>query len=162
MRGVSLAVAIMFLAGCLHSPGTLAQEDKEPPVISEIEVHLIGETWFTISWRTDEPAQGGVEWGLGADLDQVQDEEVSTLRTDHHLNVTGLSRGTNHFVRVFATDESNNTGYSGTWQLGTFPIGVDEWFLGTWGWYIALVVVLVTLIVGLSVWYHLRDRGNPR
>ena len=138
------------------------QTDEHPPIIQDLKVHVIGETWFTVSWTTDEPALGGVEWGRDQDFGQVHHEEGDIPSTEHHMNVTGLTRGTLYFVRIFATDESNNTGYSETWQLGTFPVGMEERTLEQWGWYIATVVVLSSMIAGLALWNHLRDRGDPQ
>ncbi len=154
-------VVMLLLVTCI-APSVPSQPDTDPPVIHDLKVHVIGETWFTVSWTTDEPALGGVEWGRGQDLGQVQHEEGDVLRMEHHMNVTGLTRGTSYFVRVFATDGSNNTGHSDVWQLDTFPLGMEEWTLEHWGWYIATVVILTSLAVGMVAWNRSKVRTGKR
>ena len=128
-------------------------------MVSEVSFHLIGETWFTVSWTTSEPALGGVEWGRGQELDRVAREEGEP-RTDHFLNVTGLTKGSDHQVRIFATDDSNNTGYSEQWTVSTFPYGWEERF---WPWYgtyvVATLVIAAAIAAILLVWE--RRRGPP-
>ena len=151
---------MVLLMVVLSSDRLRALDDDDPPAILEVEGYLIGETWFTISWETSEPALGGVEWGLDESLGQVVHEEGETLRTEHFLNVTGLERGTEHFYVIFATDASNNTGYSEMWEVATYPLGWKERFWNTWGWYTVAVVVLIALIIAVSVNNHLKNRPD--
>lgn len=151
---------MVLLVSVLSSDVATAQDDDDPPAILEVECYLIGETWFTMSWETDEPALGGVEWGLDGGLGQVVYEEGETLGTEHFLNVTGLERGTEHFYVIFATDASNNTGYSEMWVVATYPLGWEERFWNTWGWYTVTIVILVVLIIAVAVKNHLRNRPD--
>lgn len=148
-------VTILVTAPAVLSDGP----DVEPPVVSDVRFHLIGETWFTVSWTTSEPAIGGVEWGRGTELDHVQAEEGDP-RTDHFLNVTGLTRNAEHRVRIFATDGGNNTGYSEEWSVGTYPMGWEDRFWPRYGvpllWTLAIAAVAV---VAFLAWER-RRRGT--
>lgn len=146
----------------LAANDAMAQSDEDPPAILDEEFHVIGETWFTVSWETDEPAMGGIEWGFNSELGQVQYEEGETLRMEHHMNVTGLRKGAVHFVVIFATDGSNNTGYSEMWQVDTYPLGWEERFWNTWGWYVVALVILVALIIAVAVVNHLKNRQSSQ
>ena len=161
MGSRSLPAMGAWLTVLLLVPLAMADEpDVEPPVISEVSFYLIGETWFTVGWTTSEPALGGVEWGRGQELDHVAEEEGEP-RTDHFLNVTGLTRGSDHRVRIFATDGSNNTGYSGEWTVSTYPVGWEERF---WSRYATYVLATITLaaVVALAFLAWERWRRRPQ
>jgi len=156
MRFAVAVIAVLVMAILWPAVLTMGQPDEEPPEITGVQVFLIGETWFQVTWETDEPALGGVEWGLDRDLGTVQFEEGGDLTTSHHLNVTGLRRGTEHFAVIFATDSSNNTGYSEVLQIGTFPIGEEERFWSVWGLPIGLIAIMLALIALVVAWNRLR------
>ena len=99
-------------------------EDTEPPIISFQEKGIVAETWADIYWETNEEAIGGVEWGLTPNYGYIVNES-GNYSIQHYINLTGLTRNTNYYVRIFATDQNNNTGYF-TFELGTFPINDGE------------------------------------
>ena len=57
---------------------------------------------FTVTWTTDEPSNGRVEYGLTAAYGAVVSN--ATLATSHSFTVTGLAAGTTYHFRVGSTD----------------------------------------------------------
>jgi len=116
------AVIILVLIVWLPTVGANNDSDTQAPTISKVRVLVIAETWFTIEWETDEPALGGVEWGLDRNYGNIA-YGSGNYTQKYFVNVTGLSRATNYHFRVFAEDPRNNTGYSSDQELGTYPLG---------------------------------------
>jgi len=59
-------------------------------------------TSFTVTWTTDEPSDGRVEYGLTAAYGAVVSN--ATLATSHSFTVTGLAAGTTYHFRAGSTD----------------------------------------------------------
>ena len=57
---------------------------------------------FTVTWTTDEPSDGRVEYGLTTAYGSVVSN--ATLATSHSFTVTGLAAGTTYHFRVGSTD----------------------------------------------------------
>jgi hypothetical protein len=120
----SMMTMVILIMLSWSSLVTTAEPDTEPPVITFLERGLVAETWAHFYWATDEPALGGLEWGRTSSYENIV-RETGNYSTEHYINLTGLKRGTEYQIRIFATDEANNTGYFEL-ELGTFPIGVEE------------------------------------
>jgi len=105
---------------------TLGQGDITPPVISEVDVSDRSESTATISWVTDEPATGRVEYGTtdAYGLTTPSDEE---LTTSHNITLTGLEPDITYYFRVKSEDASGNEATSKTARtftaLSTSPVG---------------------------------------
>jgi hypothetical protein len=67
-----------------------------------VRVTEAGTSTLTISWVTDVPATGGVEYGLTRDLGS-EVAETSAASTQHTLTLTGLRSSTSYFLRAYAT-----------------------------------------------------------
>jgi predicted RNA-binding Zn-ribbon protein involved in translation (DUF1610 family) len=80
--------------------------DTEPPQISNVQVSGITDKLAVVSWSTNEPAQGVVEYGTSASYGQKALDAMFTL--DHALTLSGLSASTTYHFRVSATDSSGN------------------------------------------------------
>jgi predicted RNA-binding Zn-ribbon protein involved in translation (DUF1610 family) len=80
--------------------------DTEPPQISNILVSGITDRLAVVSWSTNEPAQGVVEYGTSAAYGQRMLDATFTL--DHAITLAGLSASTTYHFRVSATDSSGN------------------------------------------------------
>jgi endonuclease I len=59
-------------------------------------------TSLTVTWTTDEPSDGRVEYGLTTAYGSVVSN--ATLATSHSLTVTGLAAGTTYHFRAGSTD----------------------------------------------------------
>jgi hypothetical protein len=65
-------------------------------------------TMALISWRTDEPAVGWVEWGMTPSFGRGTDE-TTEYSTSHNHRLVGISHGQIIHFRVHVTDGSGNT-----------------------------------------------------
>ena len=93
--------------------------DSSPPQISNLNA-VAAETSATVSWQTDEPSTGLVEYGetTAYELGSVAS---STLATAHSVTLPGLSEGTDYHYRVTADDSLGNSATSAdaTFTTGT-------------------------------------------
>jgi len=85
---------------------TLETPDLTPPVISNVKVGGITDRLALVSWETDEPADGTVEFG--ADTTYGRTVTHSGLLRLHELTLTGLGASTAYHFRVRSTDGSGN------------------------------------------------------
>ncbi|GEM_PF-3236417 len=94
--------------------------DTVAPVISNVQTvsHLNS---FDVSWATNEPASGLVEYGLttGYELGSVSDTN-KTL--GHNLTINGLQTGTLYHFRITAKDTLNQTRVSSDFTVRTRSI----------------------------------------
>lgn len=99
--------------------------DKEPPVISNVQVQSLTPTSAVMTWTTDEPATSRVWFGVTKVLNQSV--AGSTLTSNHQLALTipGLTElipGTVYHYVVESTDASGNTVHvSGTFTTPAAP-----------------------------------------
>jgi len=141
------AVVILVLIAWLLKVGATDDTDMQAPTISEVNVLVIAETWFTLEWETDEDSLGGVEWGLDQNYGNIANESGNYTK-EHFINVTGLLDRTNYHFRVFAQDLSNNTGYSSDNELGTYPLSYESSDVSNTPWIITIVVIGFFVLVG--------------
>ena len=137
--------------------GGVSGADTSPPTITDVRVLVVGETWFTVEWRTDEPAVGGVQIGLTRAYGRFVNE-TGPMATEHSFNVTGLQRGTNYEFRVFSKDGANNTGYGAPQSVGTYPLGREDGGQYVVALFIAIPIVLAIALVLL--YEHRRGRSD--
>jgi len=93
--------------------------DNTPPLLISGPRELLptGHS-IAITWQTDEPAKGVVEYGTSSSYGQQQSE--TTLGTDHVITLTGLEPNTLYHYRAGATDAySNGPRYSTDFQFQT-------------------------------------------
>ncbi len=83
------------------------QSDQSAPVVSNINVSTT-ETSATVSWDTDEPSTGLVEYGLTASY-ELGSVASTTLATSHSVDILGLTAGTTYHYRITAEDEFSNS-----------------------------------------------------
>jgi len=81
--------------------------DSTPPVISQIEAEGYSDVSATLSWLTDEPATGQVDYGKTKEygMSAISDAE---LDTDHEIRVTGLHPNTTYYFSVKSADACGN------------------------------------------------------
>jgi TRAP-type C4-dicarboxylate transport system substrate-binding protein len=120
-------VALLVFAGIYYfviRPGGLVQPapsgDIKAFVVENILATSIAEDSASITWSTDEPATGSVEYGenesfsASSPLDEM-------LTTEHNISLTDLDPNTTYFYRVRSQDSSGNEVISETYQLTTLP-----------------------------------------
>ncbi len=95
-----------------------------PSFVSGPSVTGAGSTTLTVSWETDEPSTGTVQYGT--DTGYGHEAGDTTLATAHAVTITGLTPETTYHLRVSATDSCGN---GPTWsadQTGTTgPASID-------------------------------------
>lgn len=85
-----------------------AAVDCVSPVISNVATSNIGPFTATVTFNTDETANGTVRYGLScASLTGTGTE--SGFKTAHTVNLSGLTESTTYFYAVDAVDEAGNT-----------------------------------------------------
>ncbi len=146
---VLLSALLLVCCACLTVEGA----DTTPPSVTDVKVLLIDGTWFNIEWRTDEPALGGLELGLTTSYGRLVNE-TGAPATEHALNVTGLKRDTVYRIRVFATDDGNNTGYGTAMSVGT--TGGDGTAPGGKVVTALFIAIPLALAFALVYYHHLR------
>ena len=83
-----------------------AEADLLPPVITNVDsTNRFSRAYLT--WNTDEPATGRVEYGLNPALGLVAPAPVRT--TDHAVTLENLLSGATYLYRVIATDLAGNS-----------------------------------------------------
>ena len=83
-----------------------APADTTPPEISDVDAFSITETGAIISWETDEPASGTIEYCQSDLLCSWAKEEG--LRREHSIILTGLQPNTTYDYTVISIDASEN------------------------------------------------------
>ncbi len=85
--------------------------DTTPPVISDVSAEGVSGTSAVITWTTDEPADGQVEYGTTPAYGQMSPLSPSRV-TEHSVAIAGLSPGTTYHFRVRSRDASGNLAVS--------------------------------------------------
>ena len=85
--------------------------DTDPPAISDVSVSDIAAGAVTVSWTTDEPSSGGVEYGPTSSYGQ-NSPLGSTPTTRHTVTIGGLAAGAEYHFRIRATDSAGNESLS--------------------------------------------------
>ncbi|KKQ72901.1 MAG: phospho-N-acetylmuramoyl-pentapeptide-transferase [Berkelbacteria bacterium GW2011_GWB1_38_5] len=110
----------------IDKSGNISHTDDQvlnPIDISNIQIKDITDTSATITWTADPATQAVIEYGTTTNYGQTKaDTEV---KTNHSVNLTGLTKGTTYHFRIkaFITD-ANKSNYSSdqTFQAITFAI----------------------------------------
>ncbi|MEM9336468.1 MAG: fibronectin type III domain-containing protein [Patescibacteria group bacterium] len=110
---------LALLAGILIpiSGFVYAQNDTDPPLISNVQVVDVSETGVTITWETDEDADSLVNFGLQENYGILR--EPVTDKQEHSITLTDLEPGRVYFFRVVSSDEDGNQGISADYKVQT-------------------------------------------
>lgn len=87
---------------------TILPTDITPPVISSLSASSITSNSAVITWTTDEPAIGSVNYGSNPWNWVVTPDDI-TLLTSHSFVLTNLTSTTTYFYRVNSRDSSGNS-----------------------------------------------------
>ncbi len=81
--------------------------ETTPPVISEIKADSNSDISATITWLTDKPATGQVDYGKTKDygLSAISNDG---LATSHKVRMTGLEPNTTYYFSIRSTDKCGN------------------------------------------------------
>jgi hypothetical protein len=81
---------------------TLAADDITAPVITDVSALPLGDRMALITWRTDEPADSRVDFGVGAVNERFAGDTLK--RTQHAVLLTRLQPATAYRYRVAGID----------------------------------------------------------
>jgi len=81
--------------------------DMTAPAITKVEVSRCSDISATITWNTDEPAKGQVEYGK-TEADSQPTPTTKEFTTSHSVRLTGLEPNTTYYFRVKAEDKCGN------------------------------------------------------
>lgn len=90
----------------LNAVEWLAGDDTTPPIISGAPTAVAGDCSATISWTTDEPADGVVSFGPTAVYGSTVSDSAPSLA--HAVTLAGLVPGSLYHYSVMSTDPSGN------------------------------------------------------
>ena len=85
--------------------------DNVPPEITDVSVANITTSEATVSWVTDEMAQGKVEYGKTAEYG-ASSPLAADYAIEHSISLSNLDPDTEYHYRVVAQDESGNEAIS--------------------------------------------------
>lgn len=129
--------------------------DVTPPVISNVAVASVFSNWASVSWTTNEPADGQADYGLTTGYGSATQLE-SALTTNHVAYFIGLQPDTTYHFRVRSRDVAGllttsgdltfRTAVGSTVQVvnfddiagqtqpldGQYPTGMINWGSGQW------------------------------
>jgi Fibronectin type III domain. len=95
--------------------------DVTAPVVSNVTVTGTTSNSATISWTTDEPTTGTINYGTTPVYGQVA--TATTLGTTHTVTLAGLTASTNYQFQIVAKDAAGNTSSNTTGAFGTLATG---------------------------------------
>ena len=104
--------------------------DETAPVVSNVGVVLSGSS-ATISWETDEPTIGSVDFGETTSYELGSVDSTMLWSTTHSVTIQGLTEGTLYHYRINAQDAAGNIAsepdrtFAATVGDGPF---VDVWY----------------------------------
>jgi hypothetical protein len=90
------------------SPDYVRAADTTAPIIYAAHVSDISKNAATISWSTDEPSSGTLEYSSSPTFDSFESVSSSAVDYDHTVSISGLRNGTTYYYRVRANDAENN------------------------------------------------------
>ncbi len=110
-------------------PATVNPNDTTAPVISLVNIDSVTSNSATISWFTDEPSYGQIEYGNTSFYGRTTSIS-SAITTAHRYTVTDLVPNSDYAFRARATDAKGNVGVSidtkfKTTGTGAAPISVS-------------------------------------
>ncbi|MFZ2253555.1 MAG: fibronectin type III domain-containing protein [Minisyncoccia bacterium] len=118
IRSLSSAVLTLFVLVFYAQVSPIARAaDTTAPDITEVQIINVAEDTVTITWKTDEPADSTVNYGLQEDYGIVRVPDAA--RTEHSITINKLDPGRTYFFRVVSSDEIGNQGISANYKVLT-------------------------------------------
>ena len=99
--------------------------DSEPPVVTNISVSSLTNESAKLSWSTDEPATGYVEYGTTPNYGSLT-PLAEDFATEHSANFSNLSADTTYYYRIVVADAAGNSSATPGESFTTEPASVPE------------------------------------
>jgi len=101
--GGAVAKSVVVIVSATSPPSP----DTSPPVISGVDVSNITDSSARITWTTDEPATGQIEYGLTESYGSITPLDNNLIKS-HGVTISGLNASTTYHFRVKSKDASGN------------------------------------------------------
>jgi predicted RNA-binding Zn-ribbon protein involved in translation (DUF1610 family) len=141
---------------------TAGNPDKVPPGISNMKVTNITLNGATITWTTDEPADGVVVYGNSTAYGRRLSSRLNVL--SHSIVISGLSPGRVYHFRVNSTDPAGNAASpSADRTFTTLKGGVTTAAENLLFWPVILLTILAAVVLGVGAFAYWRygRKGQP-
>ena len=79
------------------------------PGINRVYITDVNEGRFIVSWTTDDPSDGHIDWGSTPSLGETTSDTASSTTT-HHVMIDGLDPETTYFFKVRSGDATDDNG----------------------------------------------------
>ncbi len=113
-----IAVSVSDDDGGTHSVEARVLVSAGSPVISALEVADIDTATATVRWKTHQPADALVRYGLTANLDSSS-VRTTVFDTSHAIILQNLQPDSDYFYRVFSKNSSGNESSSAVFSFRT-------------------------------------------
>ena len=97
--------------------------DKQPPVISGIQVNYLSSNSVEIRWITDEPSTSQVIWNAQNNITNTTPQKEAMV-TQHSVELDTLNSKTTYYFKVRSVDQSGNEALSveKSFDVGKQPV----------------------------------------
>ena len=115
-------------APIIPEDGSLSGPDTTPPNLFNIDLIPISDSEISVSWSTDEPSDGMVEWGLttGYELGSLSN---SALTNQHTFVIDDLQSENIYQIRFSSADVESNRSTSSNYSIDLSAIPTfDIWY----------------------------------
>jgi len=96
------------VGSAVSASATLTVLDGTAPVISQLQATAITQTGATVTWLTNEPADGQVFYRRSGTTSYLQTPVATSLTTGHSMNLQGLAAATTYEYFVQSADAAGN------------------------------------------------------
>lgn len=89
----------------LFGVSSLSARERRPRIVGKIRVEFDGQT-PVVTWTTDQPTEGVVEYGTSAKLGERAESEA--VGTDHVVRLPALEAGQTYYFQVTSTNDNGS------------------------------------------------------
>jgi hypothetical protein len=94
-----------------NKKGDMASADRQPPLISEIQIDKLPNNSVDVRWATDEPSTSQVIWNPKNNSTNTTIQKEAMVQ-QHSVELSGLIFNTTYFFKVRSVDASGNEALS--------------------------------------------------
>lgn len=104
------------------SPNSRPLNDSSAPVVFDLEIEDITPTTIVLSFRTNEPSYGYIDYRMESDLVEQVSESVDGYQFFHTFRLTNLIPGARYVVRARALDMASHLFQGNYIEISTIPL----------------------------------------
>ena len=99
-------------------------ESAGPKFITPLSQNNITTTSFTVDFTTENPGSSIIRYGTSPAFGNIVND--MTLKTNHTLNISGLTPATLYFVQGISVNATNDTSFSGVQVMATQSLSTGD------------------------------------